>query len=203
MSDTQIQIRGEPFSNVKCKFIVDRPVYDGRSHYFGNAADAEDSPLAKAIFAIQGVTSVLISHNEITVGKGTMAEWPVIGRQVGIAIREQLGSGVPAVSDAARAKLPAESDIRQRGTGSGRRSESVCQPAWRSCEACRCEGKHRLPADGRRLSGVRFRDRDAASRGGSGDPGVGSRGRRHPRCDRPFSWQEPIYAGGAATASAR
>lgn len=112
MSDTQIQIRGEPFSNVKCKFIVDRPVYDGRSHYFGSAATAEDSPLAKAIFAIPGVTNVLISHNEVTVGKGTMAEWPVIGRQVGAAIREQLVSSLPAVSDAARAKLPSESDIR-------------------------------------------------------------------------------------------
>jgi Fe-S cluster biogenesis protein NfuA len=113
MPDPQILIRAEPFSNVKCKFIVDRPVYDGRSHYFGSAAAADDSPLAKSIFAIPGVTNVLISHNEITVGKQTMAEWPVIGKQVGAAIREQLASGTSAVSDAARAKLPAESDIRQ------------------------------------------------------------------------------------------
>ncbi|MFO0820452.1 MAG: NifU family protein [Pirellulales bacterium] len=114
MSDTQIQIRGEPFSNVKCKFIVDRPVYDGRSHYFANAQQADGSPLATALFAIEGVSNVLISHNEITVGKATMIEWPVIGKQVGGAIRAHLESGAPAVGDSLRAALPPETEIRAK-----------------------------------------------------------------------------------------
>lgn len=114
MTDTQIQIRGEPFSNVKCKFIVDRPVFEGRSHYFANPEQAHDSPLARALFAIEGVTNVLISHNEVTVGKGTMAEWPVIGKQVGAAIRTHLASGLPAVSESVRAALPPEAEIRER-----------------------------------------------------------------------------------------
>ncbi len=112
MSDVAVQIRGEPFSNVKCKFIVDRPVYEGRSYYFPSAEKAADSPLAKALFAIDGVTSVLISHNEITVGKGSMLEWPVIGKQVGSVIRAFVASGEQAVGDAARAALPSEDEIR-------------------------------------------------------------------------------------------
>ena len=112
MSDVAVQIRGEPFSNVKCKFIVDRPVYEGRSYYFPSAEKAADSPLAKALFAIDGVTSVLISHNEITVGKGSMLEWPVIGKQVGSVIRAFVASGEQAVGDAARAAQPSEDEIR-------------------------------------------------------------------------------------------
>ncbi|MFO0869335.1 MAG: NifU family protein [Pirellulales bacterium] len=114
MTDTQIQIRGEPFSNVKCKFIVDRPLFAGRSHYFSSPEQAQDSPLARALFAIEGVTSVLISHNEVTVAKGTILEWPVIGKQIGAAIRTHVASGEPAVSEAARATLPPESEIRER-----------------------------------------------------------------------------------------
>lgn len=114
MSDTQIQIRGEPFSNVKCKFIVDRPVYEGRSYYFSSREQAAGSPLAEALFAIDGVVNVLISHNEVTVGKGTLVDWPVIGRQIGQTIRTHLATNQPAVSDELRAKLPPEDEIRAR-----------------------------------------------------------------------------------------
>lgn len=114
MTGTPIQIRGEPFSNVKCKFIVEQPVFEGRSHYFANAEQAQDAPLARDLFAIEGVTNVLISHNEVTVGKATMAEWPVIGKQVGAAIRAHLASGAPAVGESLRATLPPEAEIRER-----------------------------------------------------------------------------------------
>lgn len=115
MSDQGIQIRGEPLSNAKCKFIIDRPIYPGRSYYFSSAAQAQGvAPLAEALFAISGVTNVLISHNEITVGKGSLEEWPVVGRQIGQAIRAHVASGRLAVSDELRAQLPPESEIRAR-----------------------------------------------------------------------------------------
>ncbi|MFM9065779.1 MAG: NifU family protein [Planctomycetota bacterium] len=112
MSDAGIQIRGEPFSNAKCKFIIDRPIYEGRSYYFSNPGAAAGAPLAALLFAIPGITNVLISHNEVTVGKGSLDEWPVIGRQVGQAIRQHLASGQPAVTDELRASLPSEDEIR-------------------------------------------------------------------------------------------
>ena len=53
MSDpAQVQIRGEPISATKCKFIVDRPLYPGKSYYFANAEAAKGSPLPEALFAI-------------------------------------------------------------------------------------------------------------------------------------------------------
>jgi len=112
MSDNTIQIRGEPFSNAKCKFIVDRPVYPEAGYYFANAEKAQGSPLAEALFAIEGVSSVLISHNEVTVGKNTMSEWPVVGKQVGQAIRAHLASGLPAVRAELREQLPPPDVIR-------------------------------------------------------------------------------------------
>ena len=114
MSIDTIQIRGEPFSNARCKFMVDRPVYPQAAYYFASADQAKGSPLAEALFAIEGVSSVLVAHNEVTVGKNTMLEWPVVGKQVGQAIRDHLASGQPAVNEQLRAQLPPPEVIRER-----------------------------------------------------------------------------------------
>lgn len=114
MSDQPIQIRGEPISNAKCKFVLDRPIYPGQSFYFANKEQAEGSPLAERLFAIDGIVSVLISHNEVTIAKGTLVDWPVIGKEIGTVLRSHVASGAPAVSEAARAALPPESVIRER-----------------------------------------------------------------------------------------
>ena len=114
MVDMSIQIRGEPLTNTKCKFIVDRPVYADRSFFFANKEQADGSPLAEALFNIEGVASVLLSHNVVTIGKANDAEWPVIGKQIGAAIRNHLGSGQPAVSEDARRKLPPTDVLRNR-----------------------------------------------------------------------------------------
>lgn len=114
MSDDGIKIRGEPFSNARCKFIVDRPVYAQAAHYFSGPDKAAGSPLAEALFAIEGVSSVLIAHNEVTVGKNSMSEWPVVGKQVGAAIRAHVASGQPAVKAELRAQLPPPEQIRER-----------------------------------------------------------------------------------------
>ena len=111
---TNIQIRGEPISETKCKFVVDRAVLPDKSFYFGNARQATGSPLAEALFKITGVTNVLISHDTITVGKGTHEEWPVVGKQIGAAIRASIASGQPAVSDDAFRGLPPAEELRNR-----------------------------------------------------------------------------------------
>ena len=43
-----------------------------------------------------------------------MAEWPVVGKQVGAAIRDFLSSGEPAVSDEVRQTIPSVDEIRER-----------------------------------------------------------------------------------------
>lgn len=114
MSDSSIAIRGEPVTAAKCKFIVDRPVYPARSFYFSKREQADGSPLASALFQIEGVNSVLLAHNVVTVTKTGAAEWPVIGKQVGAAIRAHLTSGEPAVSESLQNSLPPTEVIRGR-----------------------------------------------------------------------------------------
>ena len=110
MDTSNIRITAEPLTSAMCRFSVDRPVYPNESFFFGNKERAAGSPLATRLFAIQGVTTVLISHDQVTVTKGGFDEWPVVGRQVGAAIREHIASGEPAVEPSLRAALPAPAE---------------------------------------------------------------------------------------------
>jgi Fe-S cluster biogenesis protein NfuA len=113
MSD-DIRITATPVTENSCRFNVDRPVYPEASYYFGKKEIAESSDLPKRLFAIEGVTSVLISHDEITVNKGGFEEWQGIGPQIGKAIREHIASGEPAVSDELRSSIPPADELRGR-----------------------------------------------------------------------------------------
>jgi Fe-S cluster biogenesis protein NfuA len=113
--EEKIAITGEPtVSPATCKFIVDRPLYPGKSAYFRNRDAAEASPLASRIFEIPAVENVLIADNQITVSKSGADPWPEIGRSIGAKIREHIRSGDPAVDTAYAASLPGEEDIRQK-----------------------------------------------------------------------------------------
>jgi Fe-S cluster biogenesis protein NfuA len=114
-SDTQqISITGQPITNATCKFVVEQPVYENASYYFGNAQVAKSSPLAERLFAIEGVVNLLVSHNEITVTKSSEVEWPVIGKEIGSAIREHVASGDAAVDDSLEGSIPPVDDLRER-----------------------------------------------------------------------------------------
>lgn len=114
MNPADIKITATPITTNSCKFRVDRPVYPDASYYFANQDAGQGSALARRLFAIPGVTSVLLSHDEITVNKGDLTEWMVVGKQIGSAIREHLMSGEPAVGDALREALPSAEEIRSR-----------------------------------------------------------------------------------------
>lgn len=114
MDSAPVRITAEPLTAAMCRFSVDRPVYPHESYFFANRERAEGSPLASKLFALTGVTTVLISHDQITVTKGGAEEWPVLGRQIGAAIREHLASGLPAVGEGVRDSLPAADEIRER-----------------------------------------------------------------------------------------
>ncbi len=114
MNPADIKITATPVTQASCRFTVERPIYNEASFYFGKKEIAQKSPIAKRIFDIEGVTSILISHNEITVNKGGLAEWQVIGKQIGAAIREHISSGEPAVGDELRLTIPSAEEIRSR-----------------------------------------------------------------------------------------
>lgn len=64
------------------KFVVDRPVVESGSESYMNAEDAQKSPVASALFAIEGVAGVFMLGNFITVTKSPEAAWDALLPQV-------------------------------------------------------------------------------------------------------------------------
>ncbi|MGE0758528.1 MAG: NifU family protein [Pirellulaceae bacterium] len=114
MDPSQMRITAEPLTTAMCRFTVDRPVYPGESFYFNNRERAAQSALASQLFQIEGVSGVLISHDQVTVSKGGVDDWPILGKKIGATIRQWAASGQPAVSAEARQQLPAAEVLRER-----------------------------------------------------------------------------------------
>jgi Fe-S cluster biogenesis protein NfuA len=100
--DRPISITAEPVDQQRCRFLVDRPVYAGLRR-FASPEEAVGSPLAEALYAIPGVSEVIVSGSTVTLVKDTAASWQALGKSVGAAIRQALTSGVPAVAERAGA----------------------------------------------------------------------------------------------------
>ena len=113
MSEGEISITAEPVTDASCRFTVSETVYPNQSFAFMDKQSAAGSPLAERLFEIEGVSRVVVSHDQLTVNKTADVDWQEIGRTVGAAIREHLASGEPAVSDAARESLPTADEIRE------------------------------------------------------------------------------------------
>jgi len=113
MAEGEISITAEPVSDASCRFTVSEDIYPNQSFAFMDKQAAAGSSLAERLFDIEGVSRVVVSHNQLTVNKTADVDWQVIGRSVGGAIREHLASGEPAVSDAARESLPSTDEIRE------------------------------------------------------------------------------------------
>jgi len=92
--DREIRIKAEPIDGSRCRFVVSEPLLDGVRR-FTTADETQGSPLAVALFAIQGVREVVVTGGTVTVTKQDPAPWQVTGKQVGAAIRSALTSGVP------------------------------------------------------------------------------------------------------------
>ena len=112
--DQDIKITAEPKDDSTCRFIVDRPVYPNGSIYFGEKIRATGSPLAEKIYAIDGVQTLLIQDNVVTVSAVTNGNWMPVAKQVGEAIRTVINSGDKIVADNVLANMPAPDAIRQK-----------------------------------------------------------------------------------------
>lgn len=109
--DSEIKITAhlDPYNPNLCRLEVDRPVYAEGSAYFDDRTRVKDSPLAEKLFAIDGIESVRIAGNEITLVQSGWEEWKNLAPKAGEAVRTHLGSGHPAVSaEFAAQKLPDE-----------------------------------------------------------------------------------------------
>ena len=82
-----------------CKFTASRTVHRGGPYFFENQEQAAGSPLIERLFALRGVAHVLVADNVVTVGKEPSASWSELKAPIGAAIRTQLLTGSPGISD--------------------------------------------------------------------------------------------------------
>jgi hypothetical protein len=91
MPETTVRFQPTPNPNAG-KFTVNRKVVEGSaSRSFYNAEDAADHPVASALFELEGVASVFMVDDFITVTKSPDADWQVLIPNVQAAIEQAYG----------------------------------------------------------------------------------------------------------------
>jgi Fe-S cluster biogenesis protein NfuA len=105
-----IGITAEPIDQRRCKFLVDRPVHSAGLRRFGSIEEATGSPLAEALFAIPGITEIVVSGNLVTLVKDSPTPWQALGKSVGQAIRSALTASVPPIAERASSGAPRFTD---------------------------------------------------------------------------------------------
>lgn len=80
-------------------------VPNGRTIEFLNKREASESSLARKLFAIQGIKSVMFGGDFITVEKVMESEWPEVRGEVFAVLSESLTSGEAIVSKELLAEL--------------------------------------------------------------------------------------------------
>lgn len=80
------EIEDTPNPNAK-KFILKEPLTWGMTRSFDNAAQAQNDPLAQALFEIEYVTNVFYVDQWLTVTQDGRADWPELLRALAVPIR--------------------------------------------------------------------------------------------------------------------
>ncbi|HUF57806.1 MAG TPA: NifU family protein [Thermohalobaculum sp.] len=79
------------------KFLPGQPVMARGTADFPTPEGAEDSPLARRLFDVEGVTGVFLGPDFVTVTKGGEVDWAHIKPAVLGAIMEHYASGQPVI----------------------------------------------------------------------------------------------------------
>jgi hypothetical protein len=90
MPEPTVTVQGTPNPNA-AKFTVDRTLVEGGSSmsYF-DPESARDNALATRLFEIEGVQSLLIAEDFVTVTKADSADWDDLVPEIEAAIKEVL-----------------------------------------------------------------------------------------------------------------
>ena len=83
------------------KFLPGCTVMTEGTANFTAAADAGRSPLAQALFAIDGVAGVFLGHDFVTVTKSEDKEWDTLKPRILGGIMEHFTKGAPVITAAA------------------------------------------------------------------------------------------------------
>jgi NFU1 iron-sulfur cluster scaffold homolog, mitochondrial len=94
----------EPTPNPNAmKFILKEPLTWGITRSYDNAGEAQEDPLAAALFDIEHVTNVFYVDHWITVTQDGQAEWQGLLRDLAVPIREAPAADDQSASMAAQA----------------------------------------------------------------------------------------------------
>ena len=106
-------IQTEPTPNPSTlKFLPGREVMSHGTADFLTKEGSASSPLATRLFGVDGVASVFLGGDFITVGKAGDMDWSVLKPQVLAAIMDHYNSGEPVIIESAAAESgEADSDV--------------------------------------------------------------------------------------------
>jgi len=88
---TKITAKPTLDSNI-CEFHIDQIMYHNEDFNCSHQAQVEDSALLQMLFAIEGISQVLVSKQKITVLKQDAFSWITLGKKIGSAIRQVIDS---------------------------------------------------------------------------------------------------------------
>ena len=112
MSDTglhrRIRAQASPCDPSTMRFILDAPVQAGRTVSFGGPED--EAPLAKALFAIDGVRKVQVTGETILVTRAQGPDWQTLKAPIAAAIRRVLDSADRPLGNASDAAPQGDDD---------------------------------------------------------------------------------------------
>ena len=93
-------IQTEPTPNpATLKFLPGTVVMGHGTADFADSSRAGKSPLATRLFAVDGVTSVFLGTDFITVAKTDTSDWQTVKPQILAAIMEHFSSGQPVMDE--------------------------------------------------------------------------------------------------------
>ena len=113
----QILIKAEPSrDNEQCKFMVNRPLFEGHSWLFSNFEEAAGSPMAESVFSVESVATLLVHDSTAVVtktGAKGVSDWEALAKEVGGALRKAMEAGTDLVSKDIVAKIPSEQVVKE------------------------------------------------------------------------------------------
>ena len=92
------------------KFLPGRVVMEKGTMDFASADTAQPSPLAKRLFAIEGIERVFFGSDFVTVTKAASGDWQVLKPSILGGIMEHYTSGAPIIADTGEAIAAAADD---------------------------------------------------------------------------------------------
>jgi Fe-S cluster biogenesis protein NfuA len=110
--DNSVQVIPERTPNpLSVRFTINRTFLEKGGRNFNSAEKAKGSPLPEALFALPGITGVMVARNFVTVTAQPGTDWSKLWTTVEEAILKHVESGQPAVSAAAAAETSTSSEI--------------------------------------------------------------------------------------------